>query len=88
MTRYLLAISLLLSACSTVPAPQVDGGIASDGGGCDDVAAAYEAARSRFACSYDWPNCPRTITNGECVAAFAQVEDCQQLDSVASRCSL
>lgn len=94
MTRILLAFSLALAGCTGVPMPPTDGGQTGDASldaryvGCQDVALAYDSARARLGCSYDWPNCPVTISGSECIVAFGDAADCSQLDSVASRCSL
>ena len=94
MTRYLIVFSFVLAGCSGVPVPAADGGQVGDASldaryvGCQEVAIAYDSARARLGCSYDWPNCPVTITNGECVAAFGEAVTCGHLDTIASRCSL
>ncbi len=97
--RSILICSLVLACsagCSMATTPAGDAGPPPDVGprdawdrsGCLDVADAYETARARLGCSYDWPNCPRTISNAECVDAFPMAVSCGHLDTIASRCSL
>lgn len=95
--RYTTFLALVfLSGCSgvTIPAQQYDGGVIGDAApsdapytGCEDVATAYEAARMRLGCSYDWGRCPTLATNAECVAMFESAPSCGALDSFASTCS-
>lgn len=55
---------------------------------CQDVAEAYARNNDRLGCRWDWPACPRTVTNEWCISMFDIAPTCGALYSFASTCSL